>query len=76
MAGQDDHSDRPATPRPAAPQRGAAKAERERRLAAALRENLRRRKAQARGRAAAPAPAGETGEGSADDALRGAAGNE
>jgi hypothetical protein len=56
MTGQHDHPDRPATPRPAAPHGSAAKAERERRLAAALRENLRRRKAQARGRAGEAEP--------------------
>jgi hypothetical protein len=41
----------------------AARAEREERLAAALRDNLRRRKVQARGRAASPEEIGEeTGE--------------
>lgn len=37
------------------------------RLAAALRENLKRRKAQARAREAAPGPAPESGADSADD---------
>lgn len=37
-------------------------AERAARLAAALRENLKRRKAQSKGRAAAPAPAGAQDE--------------
>jgi hypothetical protein len=49
---------------PAAPDKPAAQAEREARLAAALRENLRRRKAQARARAeeaSAPGPDAEPG---------------
>ena len=52
MAGKDEHPPREAPTRSAAD-------ERRERTAAALRENLRRRKQQQRGRADAPTPAGE-----------------
>ena len=59
----DEPSPKPPAPPPAAPSAPAGKAGREARLAAALRENLRKRKAQARAREAAEKPGDDPPEG-------------